>query len=112
MVNTMYLPCSKPNSSYSSGFLNLAVLANNVSIITLNHAVNVYDRLNCLVSIKDVNIEDHVWIGAGAIILPGVTIGENSVIGAGSVVTKDVPPNVLAYGNPCKVIKEINQEEK
>ena len=84
----------------------------NVSIITLNHAVNVYDRLNCLVSIKDVNIEDHVWIGAGAIILPGVTIGENSVIGAGSVVTKDVPPNVLAYGNPCKVIKEINQEEK
>lgn len=54
-----------------------------------------------------VNIADNVWIGGGAIILPGVNIGEGSTIGAGSVVTKDIPSRVLAYGNPCRVIKAI-----
>lgn len=54
-----------------------------------------------------VTIEKNVWIGAGSIILPGVTIGENSVIGAGSLVTKDIPENVLAYGSPCKVVKKL-----
>lgn len=54
-----------------------------------------------------VTIGDNVWICAGAIILPGVTIGANSVIGAGSVVTKDIPPNSLAVGNPCKVIRTL-----
>ena len=49
---------------------------------------------------------DNVWIGGGAIILPGVTIGNNVVIGAGSIVTKDIPDNVIAVGNPCRVIKE------
>ncbi len=60
----------------------------------------------------DVHICRNVWIGAGAIILPGVTVGDNSVIGAGSVVTKDVPPNVVAVGNPCKVLREINDHDK
>ena len=59
-----------------------------------------------------VHIGSGVWIGAGAIILPGITIGENSVIGAGSVVTKDIPPNVVAVGNPCRVLREINQRDK
>ena len=59
-----------------------------------------------------VNIKDGVWVGANTTILPGVTIGENSVIGAGSVVTKDIPPNSLAMGVPCKVIKEIGEREK
>lgn len=59
-----------------------------------------------------VYIEDHVWIGAGVIILPGVTIGKNSVIGAGSVVTKDIPENSLALGTPCKVIREISDHDK
>ena len=58
-----------------------------------------------------VTIEDNVWIGAGAIILPGVRIGENSVIGAGSVVTKDIPANAVAYGSPCRVIREIGQRD-
>ena len=56
---------------------------------------------------KPVVVEDNVWIGGGVIILPGVTIGKNSVIGAGSVVTRSVPGNSLAFGNPCKVVKEL-----
>ena len=57
-------------------------------------------------------IEDNVWIGAGVHIMGGVTIGRNSVIGAGSVVTKDVPENVIAAGVPCKVIREITDKDK
>lgn len=57
-------------------------------------------------------IEDNVWIGAGTIILPGVTIGENSVIGAGSVVTRDVPANVVAFGSPCRVIRTIGDRDE
>lgn len=56
-------------------------------------------------------IEKNVWIGAGTIVLPGVTIGENSVIGAGSVVTKSIPENVLAFGTPCRVIRSLTEEE-
>lgn len=59
-----------------------------------------------------VHIDSGVWIGAGAIILPGITIGENSVIGAGSVVTKDIPPNVVAVGNPCRVLREISEKDR
>ena len=51
-------------------------------------------------------IKSGVWIGAGCIVLPGVTIGKNSVIGAGSIVTKDIPPNVIAAGNPCRPLRE------
>ncbi|MGL6298041.1 MAG: DapH/DapD/GlmU-related protein, partial [Methanobacteriaceae archaeon] len=54
-----------------------------------------------------VKIGDNVWIGGGVIILPGVTIGDNSVIGAGSIVSKSIPSNKLAYGNPCKIIRDI-----
>ena len=53
----------------------------------------------------------NVWIGANVIILPGVTIGDNSVIGAGSVVTKDIPANVVAFGNPCHVYREIDEHD-
>lgn len=59
-----------------------------------------------------VKIGRNCWLGAGAIVLPGVTIGDNTVIGAGSVVTKDIPPNVVAVGNPCKVIREIGERDK
>ena len=52
------------------------------------------------------------WIGAGAILLPGVTVGDNSVIGAGSVVTRDVPPNVVAVGNPCRVMRPIGERDR
>lgn len=57
-------------------------------------------------------VGENCWIGAGALIMPGVTIGYNSVIGAGSVVTKDIPANVVAYGNPCRVAREINEQNR
>ncbi|MMZ68427.1 Galactoside O-acetyltransferase [compost metagenome] len=57
-------------------------------------------------------IGNNVWIGGGVSILPGVTIGDNTVIGAGSVVTKNIPSGVIAAGNPCRVIREITEEDK
>ena len=59
-----------------------------------------------------VHIGRNCWIGAGAIIVPGVTIGDNTVIGAGSVVTKDIPANAVAVGNPCKVLREIGEHDR
>ena len=82
----------------------------NVTIATASHPLETDLRRQGLQSNKDVHIEENVWIGAGAIILPGVTIGKNSVIGAGSVVTKDIPENVVAVGNPCRVIRENKSE--
>lgn len=61
---------------------------------------------------KPVHICENVWIGAGTVIVPGVTIGKNSIIGAGSVVTKDIPENVVAVGNPCRVLREIGEHER
>ena len=65
----------------------------------------------CCTYALPVKIEDSVWIGGGAILLPGVTIGKNSVIGAGSVVTRSIPANCVAVGNPCRVIKQIDDNE-
>ena len=62
----------------------------------------------CKTQTAPVIIGKNVWIGGGTIILPGVTIGDNTVIGAGSVVTKDIPADTIAYGNPCKFIKPMN----
>lgn len=86
---------------------NHVFIAPNVSIITEEYAMDVEQRKAGLEYTHPVTIGDNVWICTGAILLPGVTIGENSVIGAGSVVTKDIPPNSLAVGNPCKVIRSL-----
>ena len=59
-----------------------------------------------------IHIGKNCWLGAGVIVLPGVTIGDNSVIGAGSIVTKDIPANVVAVGNPCRVLRVINDHDK
>ena len=85
----------------------------NVTIVTAGHPVLPELRKEPALQFnKDVHIEECVWIGAGVIVLPGVTIGRNSVIGAGSVVTKDIPDNMLAYGNPCRVVREITEADR
>ena len=89
---------------------NNVFIAPNVSIITEEHAMDAVQRAQGLEYTHPVTIGDNVWICTGAIVLPGVTIGDNSVIGAGSVVTKDIPPNSLAVGNPCRVIRTLEQE--
>jgi maltose O-acetyltransferase len=80
-----------------------------VTIATVGHPIN--PSLREYMYADAVKIEDNCWIGAGVTICPGVTIGENSVIGAGSVVTKDIPANSIAVGNPCKVVRAIDERD-
>jgi maltose O-acetyltransferase len=82
----------------------------NVQIYTATHPLDWKLRKEGLENAKPVFIGSHVWIGGGSIILPGVKIGDRSVIGAGSVVTKDIPPDVLAVGNPCRVIRYLGKK--
>lgn len=79
----------------------------NVQLLTPTHPVDPQPRRDKLEAAKPIVIGDNVWLGGGVIVCPGVTIGENSVIGAGSVVTKDIPANVVAVGNPARVVREI-----
>lgn len=79
----------------------------NVSIYTACHSTDPVERNTRMEWAEPVTIGDNVWIGGSVTILPGVTIGNNVTIGAGSVVTKDIPDNVVAIGNPCKVIKRL-----
>lgn len=85
-------------------------LAPQVGIHTAGHPLDTVTRLAGLEYARPITIGNDVWIGAGAIILPGVSIGNGSVIGAGSIVTKSIPAGVVAAGNPCRVIKAIEQE--
>ena len=84
----------------------------NVTVATAGHPVLPSLREKAVQYNIPVRIGRNVWIGAGAVILPGVTIGENSVIGAGSVVTKDIPANVVAVGNPCHVLRKIGEKDR
>lgn len=88
------------------------LLGPNVQIITAGHPIHLDSRNSRYEYGIPITIGDNVWIGAGAIILPGVNIGSNTVIGAGAVVTKDIPDGVVAAGNPCRIIKEITEEDK
>ncbi len=101
---------------------NQVLIASNVQVYTATHPVLPQERY--VSGWKDkktdyyrtyaspVEIKDNVWIGGGSIILPGVTIGENSVIGAGSVVNRSIPANCVVVGNPCKVIRCFENEER
>lgn len=84
----------------------------NVTVATAGHPIDPELRAQGYQYNADVHIGKNVWIGAGAVILPGVSVGDNSVIGGGSVVTKDIPPNVVAVGNPCRVLREICDRDK
>lgn len=83
----------------------------NVTVATAGHPILPELREKAYQFNMPVHIGRNCWIGAGAVIMPGVTIGDNSVIGAGSVVTKDIPANVVAYGNPCRVAREISEHD-
>lgn len=113
-MNCTFVDCNKIEIG------NNVLIASNVQIYTATHPVELADRLTpdwdpesgkyfCRTYALPVKIGNGCWIGGGAIILPGVTIGDGTVIGAGSVVTKDIPANCVAVGNPCRVIREINQ---
>ena len=84
----------------------------NVVVATAGHPISPELREKAYQYNMPVHIGKNCWIGAGALIMPGVTIGDNTVIGAGSVVTKDIPANVVAVGNPCKVLREISEHDK
>lgn len=84
----------------------------NVVIATAGHPILPELREQGYQYNAPVHIGRNCWLGAGVIIVPGVTVGDNAVIGAGSVVTKDIPSNVLAAGNPCRVLREINEYDK
>lgn len=112
-INCTFVDCNKIEIG------NNVLIASNVQIYTATHSPDVSERLvenwtpesklpYFRTYAKPVKIEDNVWIGGGVIILPGVKIGKNSVIGAGSIVTKSIPENSVAVGNPCRVIREIN----
>jgi len=112
-INCTFVDCNKIEIG------NNVLIASNVQIYTSTHSTNNHERLvnnwdaasglpYFRTFARPIKIGDNVWIGGGVIILPGVTIGENSVIGAGSVVTKSIPANVVAVGNPCRVIRPID----
>ena len=88
------------------------LLAPNVSIYAVGHPIHPACRNTGYMYSEEVHIGDNVWIGGNTVICAGVTIGDNAVIGAGSVVTKDIPEDVIAYGNPCKVIRKINENDR
>ncbi len=109
-MNCVFLDCNRITIGDN------VLIAPGVHIYTVFHPVNANERLNKSVNedfpfavskTLSVTIGNNVWIGGGSIILPGVTIGDNVTIGAGSVVTKSIRSRVLAYGNPCRIIKEI-----
>ena len=88
------------------------MLAPNVSLYGAGHPIHPDARNSGYEYGAPITIGNNVWIGGSSCVLPGVTIGNNVVIGAGSVVTKDIPDNVIAVGNPCRVIREITEEDK
>lgn len=90
---------------------NSVMIAPNVVLATAAHPICPELRERVYQYNLSIHIGNNVWIGAGSIVLPGVTIGDNTVIGAGSVVTKDIPSGVVAVGNPCKVMREISDHD-
>lgn len=104
--NLVILDCAKVTIG------NNVLIGPNVGIYTAGHPIHFELRNQECEYAFPITIGDNVWIGGSVVINPGVTIGENSVIGSGSVVTNDIPNNVIAIGNPCKALREITDKDK
>lgn len=88
-----------------------AFIGPNTTISCASHPILASERNKGITLSKPITLGNNVWLGANCTVLGGVTIGDNSIIGAGSVVTKDIPAGVIAVGNPCKVLREITEED-
>lgn len=99
--NLVILDCAKVT------FGDHVFIGPNSSFYTANHPIDFKQRNEGLESAHPITVGDNVWFGGNVVVLPGISIGNNSVIGAGSVIIKDIPDNVVAVGNPCKVVKNI-----
>lgn len=104
-VNCVVLDCARVC------FGDNVFIAPNCGFYTAGHPLDAKRRNQGLEYAYPITIGNDVWIGAGVSVLPGVTIGDGAVIGAGSVVTKDIPPHVLAVGNPCRVVRKLDEQE-
>ena len=91
---------------------DMTMFGPNVTVATAGHPILPELRAQGYQYNAPVHIGRNCWIGAGVVIVPGVTIGDNVVVGAGSIVTKDLPDNVVAVGNPCKVLREVNEHDR
>jgi maltose O-acetyltransferase len=100
--NAVFLDCCKITIGEN------CQIAPGVQFYTATHPLDAETRKSGLESAKPITIGNNVWLGGNAIICPGVTIGDNTVVGAGAVVTKNLPANVLAVGNPAKIIKQLS----
>lgn len=109
-VKTVFSSFASSNGLYINAFNGINIganvmIASGVKLISANHDVDIrHKHVKC----KPIVLKENVWIGANVIVLPSVTIGENSIVGAGSVVTKDIQSNVIVAGNPAKVIKVLD----
>ena len=102
--NLVILDCAKVE------FGDNVFIGPNCSFYTAGHPLDAKQRNEGLEYAHPIKVGNNVWLGGNVVVLPGVSIGNNSVIGAGSVVTKDIPENVVAVGNPCKIVKNIPEE--
>lgn len=103
--NSVILDCAKVT------FGDNVFVGPNCGFYTAIHPIEPNERITGLESAKPITIGNNVWFGGNVVVLPGVTIGDNSVIGAGSVVTKSIPENVVAVGNPCRVLRQITEND-
>ncbi len=103
--NLTILDCAKVS------FGDNCFIAPNCSFYTAGHPICVSERNSGIEYAKPITVGNNVWIGGNVVVLPGVTIGDNSVIGAGSVVTHDIPECVIAAGNPCRILRKLTEEE-
>lgn len=104
--NLIILDCAKVSIG------DYVLMAPNVSLFTAGHPIHAAPRAEEYEYAFPITIGNNVWIGGNVVVNPGVSIGDRSIIGSGSVVTKDIPADVIAVGNPCKVIKTITDEDK